>query len=105
MGALLIVFLPARVGEVETPASWMPEYEVDTLAIPEVAARTGGPVVDMSRYHGGDANLDPDMPLWWMPEYEIDTLANPEVAANTGGPLVEVSRYHGGDANLDPDVH
>lgn len=82
-----------------------PEYEVDTLANPAVAAVAGGPIVFESRYLGSDANLDPDTPQWWMPEYAQDTLADPSVAALAGGPISTIDHYVGSSADeLDPNV-
>lgn len=83
----------------------MPEYEVDTLANPEVAARTGGPIVVTDLYVGSsDANFDPDPPTWWMPEYEEDTALDPDGAAVTARPGVITGRYVGSsDADFDLD--
>ena len=103
---MLAMLFVVNGGETDLVHEMMPEYEVDTLAVPAVAARTGGPVITESRYVGSsDANFDPDAPAWWMPEFEVDTLADPEVAAFTGGPVVEVVTYVGSsDADFDPDV-
>ncbi len=103
---LSMLFVVMNGGETDLVHEMMPEYEVDTLAVPAVAARTGGPVITESRYVGSsDANFDPDAPAWWMPEFEVDTLANPQVALLAGDPFAEVHAYVGSsDANFDPDA-